>query len=999
MTPDRGEQIEKLYHAAREHEADRRAAFLERACAGDESLRHEVEALLAEDTGAENFLETPALDVVAKELDPSRDPRQAGAGRERADIEDEPGQSLIGRMLGCYEILSLLGKGGMGEVYRARDTKLGREVALKVLPKAFARDRERLARFRREARLLASLNHENIAAIYGLEESEGRHFLVMELVPGEDLRDRIIREGAVPLEESLKIASQIAEALEHAHEKNIIHRDLKPANVKITAQGKVKALDFGLAKAFEAEGVDVDLSATPATAPTISAVRSEEGRILGTPAYMSPEQARGKAVDKRTDIWAFGCVLYELLTGKQAFTGENVTDMLAAVLHQEPDWTQLPPTTAQSVRVLLRRCLQKDAKRRLQHIGDARIEIEEAPSAPPVISGVTTPAPAAAQRKLRESVAWAAAAIGLLAAAALAALYIRRAPAEVRPLRFTISPPEKAAFVSAPQILTVSPDGKRLAFQAAGASGRRMLWVRSLDSLSAQPLAGTEEAQQPFWSADSRSIAFYAEGTLKKIDVSGGPPQTITGLEGDVGASGSWSRDGVILFTKGSASQILRVSAAGGTATAVTALDASREQTAHLWPCFLPDGRHFVFLAQSAKVENTGIYVGSVDSKDSKLLLNANSMAEYSPPGYLLFQREGNLMAQPFDASRLELTGDAFPIAEGVLFNPANGRAAFGVSENGVLAYRAGGITGSQLAWMDRAGQEIARFGETSGRGIAHFSLSPDERRVAIDLRTAQGRDLWLIDILRGTTSRFALGIVSPGLVWSFDGTSLTYAASRAGAAGLYRKLSSGAGQEELLLNEPGGEPTDLSRDGRFLIYQRSDRQTQYDLWVLPLFGDPGPAGVVARKPRPFLQTVFNEGQGQFSPDGRWVAYSSDETGRLEIYVQPFPGPGPKVQISTAGGIMPKWRGDGKELFYLAGGALMSVEIKAGAQIEAGVPVLLFNAQVGQAHGIVPGKDYDVSADGKRFLILKPKEGDSGAPITVVLNWFDELRRKVPGPK
>ncbi len=891
-----------------------------------------------------------------------------------------------GTHLGPYEILSQLGAGGMGEVYKARDIRLERIVAIKVLPAHLAGSSELRERFEREARTIANLKHPHICTLYDVGRDNGIDYLVMEYLEGESLAVRLLK-GPLPLDQTLRYAIEISDALDTAHRQGFTHRDIKPGNIMLTPKDGSKLLDFGLAKLRqEAAPADIPLSQLPTMPPGKGRDNlTVHGTILGTLQYMAPEQLEGnvKELDARTDIFAFGATVYEMATGQRAFQGKSQVSLMAAILEHDPSpITSHQPLAPMALDHIVKRCFAKEPAERWQAASDICRELQWIKEGGGQLPA-PTPAPVAPQKKIADRLAWPIAAIAIVFAALAAVLYLRRAPAEVRPIRFSVDPPEKTTFPTVPNFLTVSPDGTRLAFVATDSSGHPMLWVRGLDSLSAQALPGTNDANQPFWSDDSRFIAFYAQGKLKKIDVSGGPAQTLT--DASQGRSGTWNRNGVILFTPKDG-PIYRVSSAGGAATPATTFDTSRQQNVHYWPQFLPDGKHFLYYAPSSNPEKDAIYVGLLDSKETKLLLNERSIALYSPPGYLLFHRDGTLMAQPFDANRIELTGDAFPIAEGLQFNPAQGRAAFGVSETGVLVYRVGGSFTGQFAWMDRAGKELARFGETAGGRLApHFAPSPDEKRVAMDMATPQGRDLWLLDIIRGTTSRFALGILSPGLVWSSDGNSLTYVASRAGAAGMYQKLSSGAGQDELLLDEAGGEPNDRSQDGRFLLYQKIDPKTKSDLWVLPLSGD--------RKPRPFLQSEFNEAQGQFSPDGRWVAYTSDESGRSEVYVQPFPGPGPKAQISTAGGILPKWRGDGKELFYVAAGILMSVEVKPGVQFEASVPRLLFDAQVATGHGLIAGNDYAVAADGKRFLVIKAKEETAAAPITVVVNWTAGLKK------
>jgi serine/threonine protein kinase/Tol biopolymer transport system component len=891
-----------------------------------------------------------------------------------------------GTRLGPYEILSAIGAGGMGEVYKARDTRLDRTVAIKVLPAHLADKPELRERFEREARSIASINHPHICVLHDVGHQDGTDFLVMEYVEGETLATRLLK-GPVPLEQVLRYAIEITDALDKAHRKGVTHRDIKPGNIMLTKNG-AKLLDFGLAKLKQ--------ETTPAAAPvaqlpTISKNPTVEGTILGTLQYMAPEQVEGKIdeIDGRTDIFSFGAVVYEMTTGKRAFEGKSPASVMAKILEVDPPpISSLQPMTPSALDRIVKKCLAKEPDDRWQTAKDLADELKWIAEGG---SRAGVPPPVESKGELWQSVAWGSVAIAIaMTALAASVLYLRRAPTEVRSVRFTVGPPEKATFDPSPNVVSVSPDGTRLALVAVDSSGKQLIWVRAVDSLAAQPVLETDGASQPFWSPDGQFIAYgvLEQRKLKKIAVGGGPSQTVTDQYG----MGTWNREGVILFGPTgttSLNMIQRVSAAGGTPAPVTTLDPSRHEDFHAWPCFLPDGKHFLYFAHSANPEDSAIYLGSLDSKNTKLLLNASSFVLYSPPGYLLFVREGTLMAQPFDADRLALTGDAFPIAEDVQFNSANGRAAFSVSENGVLAYRTGGALGGQGVWMDLASKEMTEFGEIPGLASTnpHFSLAPDEKRVAIDMTTVQGRDLWLLDLARGTPSRFSLGLLSPGMVWSPDGNSLTFVARRAGVTGLYQKLSNGAGQDELLLSATDVEPADRSQDGRFLLYQKNDPKTKWDLWVLPLFGD--------RKPKPFLQTEFDESQGQFSPDGRWVAYASDESGRPEVYVQPFPGPGPKIPISTTGGMQPKWRHDGKELFYRVDGTgkLMSVEIRANGQFQTGVPQLLSAKMSLANHGMTTGDHYAVSADGKRVFTFKSSQEGSASPVTVVLNWTAGLKR------
>jgi Tol biopolymer transport system component len=821
-----------------------------------------------------------------------------------------------------------------------------------------------MARFEREAKLLAALNHPNIAAIYGLEQAEGKRFLVLELVEGETLAQRLSK-GPLLVEEALGVCRQIAEALEAAHEKGVIHRDLKPANVMITAGDKVKILDFGLAKALADETQSVDSSQSP----TITEAMTRPGVILGTAAYMSPEQAKGKAVDKRADIWAFGCILYECLTGKRVFEGETVTETLAAILKGEPDWQALPAATPPNIRFELRRCLEKEMSRRFRDAADVRIEIEEARD--------IDEAPAPVKRPW---LAWGIAIVGVLAALVLAGLYFRLASVEAPETRLEVNTPT----TSDPFFFAISPDGRLLVF-VASAEGQPRLWLRPLDQITAQPLAGTEGATDPFWSPDSRSIGFFADHKLKRIDIAGGPPQVLASAPNDYG--GTWNRDGVIVFAPSPMSPLYRVPASGGDPVAITRLDPPRH-TAYLWPQFLPDDHHLLYYAQGS---DKGIYRSSLDSAETRRLIAADTAVAYAPPGYLLFMRQSSLFAQRFDAARGELSGDPVQVADFIASAPAIGYfGAFSVSQTGMLAYRAaGGASHRRLARFDRAGKEVGTLGAPDENNLENPELSPDGRRVAVD-RTVQGNtDVWLIDAARGVTSRFTFDAAADaGPVWSPDGSRIVFSSDRKGSADLYQKASSGAGSEELLLESSLAKyPQDWSPDGRFLLYLQIDPKTGYDLWVLPLFGE--------RKPFPFVNSSFDEADGQFSPDGRWVVYMSNESGRYEVYVQPFPGPGGKWQVSTGGGIEPRWRRDGKELFYIApDGKLMAAPIQsAGQTLEAGTPAALFQTRI-VGGGLANGKQqYAVAPDGQRFLINITVDESTTSPITIVTNWIAGLRK------
>ncbi|MGI8785792.1 MAG: protein kinase domain-containing protein [Acidobacteriota bacterium] len=882
---------------------------------------------------------------------------------------------LSGTRLGAYEIVALIGAGGMGEVYRARDPRLGREAAIKVLPDIFSKDPERLARFEREARLLASLNHSNIGHIYGLEESNGTRFLVLELVPGQTLAERITA-GPLEVSEALQLCRQIAEALDAAHEKGIIHRDLKPANIKVTDEGKIKVLDFGLAKALVTEESSPGVSLSP----TLTSRGVSEGIILGTAAYMSPEQARGKPLDKRTDIWSFGCVLYEMLTGRKAFGGEAVTDIIAAIVHKDPDWNALPEDTPPRVRDLLRHCLQKDRNQRLRDIGDARIEIDSALAGPADKSGIA-PAAVSAKRKFKESLPWILlAGLFFLGMLTIGVLYLRTSTEQPQTVRSNIALPETVLFsVAAGNSLAISPDGRRLAI-VAGERGKQSILLRSLYSFSVQVLPGTEGATLPFWSPDSRSIGFFADRKLKKTDLSGGPAVTLCDAPP---WGGAWNGDGVILF--GSREGLYRVPAVGGTPVLLAKADPSRQETFHRWPWFLPDGAHFLYAVQSNTPENRGVYVGSLDSSETTRLIPTNSMTIYSPAGYLLFVQDGTLMAQPFDATGLKVTGEAFPAAQEVGSHPVSGLAAFSVSGNGVLAYAAGFRPNFRLGWYDRRGAQLEQIGEPAAYRAP--ALSPDGNTIAVQIMDSDGAfsDIWLFEKKRGSWTRFTF---NPGNdlepVWSPDGTRILFASNRR----LFQKIASGAGKDELVYKSDRFLiPTDWSRDGRFILFQSGTSTTKSDVWALPLFGD--------RKAYPVLQGEFDEKRGCLSPDGKWIAYTSNESGTSEIYVQSFPLTGGKWLISAKGkgGDQPAWRREGKELFYLApDDKIMSVSVNAGSSsFDPGVPKVLFEANLSTLGDY--RNHYVPSADGQRFLIYTPVQQALSPPINVVLNWTADLKR------
>jgi eukaryotic-like serine/threonine-protein kinase len=877
-----------------------------------------------------------------------------------------------GTRLGPYEILAPLGAGGMGEVYRAKDTKLDREVAIKILPDAVAQDPERLARFEREAKVLAALNHPNIAQIYGVEE----HALVMELVEGETL------QGPLPVETALNYARQIAEALEAAHEKGITHRDLKPANIMITPAGVVKVLDFGLAavSADPASG-----SADRPNSPTLTMRATQAGMLMGTAAYMSPEQAAGKPVDKRADIWSFGVVLWEMLTGQRLFDGETISHTLADVLRAPIDFGRLPKETPSAIRDLLRRCLDRDVKTRLRDIGEARVAIQCVGQQPEAVAPVS-----------HGKGAWlwpGIAALLLLGLGTPTILHFReKAPAAPAPVKFQISTPEKA---SATAHLYLSPDGRQLLFTGMGPDGRERLWVRTLDALEARALPGTEgsgsPSLNPFWSADSRWVAFSVDGKVKKIAATGGPPLFVCDTaDGDTGG-GAWNQNGVMIFGS-NRHGLFRVPSAGGVASALTVLDASRAEVFHRRPVFLPDGLHFLYVRSSNNPESSGIFVGSLDAKPEeqsrKRLLGGQVGVGYAPSsdpgiGYVLFLLDDTLMAQTFDERRLELTGEPVPVAEQVGSNGAT-TGYFSASVTGALAYGSG-ANNSRLIWFDRQGKVLGSAADPGPYG--ELALSPEGTRVAIARREGSNLDLWLLDLARGASTRFTFDPAqNRNPVWSPDGTQIAFSSIGKGRNGVYRKAASGAGEEQLLLQSNESKfPQDWSRDGRFLLYELR-RSSGVDLWAL---SNPGAAPSEA-KPAPFLATPFNESHGQFSPNGRWFAYTSNESGRHEVYVRSFPGSSDgdgKWQISNGGGDQPRWRRDGKELLYVSlDNKLMSAEVGTGPSFQPGVPKSLFTGPV-LGPGFFAGWSWDVAPDGQRFLIETAVEGVNSPVITVVLNW------------
>ncbi len=899
---------------------------------------------------------------------------------------------MIDQTLGNFKITDKLGEGGMGQVFRAQDTKLGREVAIKVLPEAVVQDPERLARFEREAKVLASLNHPNIGAIYGLEEADGKPFLILELVEGDTLQERIA-QGPLPIKEALDIARQIATALEAANGQGIIHRDLKPANVKIDPKGNVKVLDFGLAKAWEPETASGSSPLLTAS-PTMTQQMTEAGVLLGTAAYMSPEQARGKPVDKRSDIWAFGSVLLEMLTGRQTFGGETVTDVIAAIVARDPDWGALPADTPQGIKKLLHRCLEKELDNRLHDIADARIEIEEIAEA--VESGALPSSEVGAVSTKGREKLWLATTIGLaIVALTLGWLLLSRPESEERVIRAQIPPPEGMQYETAansPGSVTLSPDGRRFAFAATDANDDTTLWVRELDELEPRQIPSTEGARYPFWSADGRHIAFYNDDKLRKVGAAGGPVLTLS--DAPNGKGGSWSPDGVILFAPSHNTPIHRVASAGGESEAIT--EFSEGENSHRHPRFLPDGNRFIYLARLETTEagDESVYrikLGALDRSVDRELIASTYQAEIAA-GHLWFVIQGTLMAQKFDTATAELVGDAFPVTEAVMTHSGAAFAFFSVTEGGVLGYHSGAATSihTTLAWRDREGNEI----ETLGDEEFYFSveLSPDDTSAAVTIEdNATGsQDIWVFDVARGIKSRFTF---SPGSdnspIWSPDGSRIAFASERGGVRAIYVKPVGGAEEAELLYQSSEGDmiPDTWTPDGNHIVAWHTLGTGDADSWLIPVDA-PEEAG-------PLFESEFIETCVAVSPDGRWAAYCSDESGEFEIYVTPFPEVGRKWQVSAGGGMQPIWRDGGREIVYLnhTDGMIHVAKVDiAGETFHVGKVEPLFDSH----RALSQEENWAMTADGQRFLIVSQPNtgGTSGPPVTIVVNFPIELANR-----
>ena len=860
----------------------------------------------------------------------------------------------------------------MGEVYLARDVRLNRDVALKILRDKDQFDAHRLARFQREAQVLASLNHPNIATLLGIEAVGDVQALVLEFVAGETLAVRLTA-GRLPLGETLSIAGQMVDALDAAHERGVVHRDLKPANVMIRPDGMVKVLDFGLAKTLdECDSAGVELTTLTATAHA----------IIGTAGYMSPEQARGSAVDRRTDVWAFGCVLYEMLAGRRAFDGATNSDAMAAVLMQEPDWSRLPADLPEPLRRLLRRCLDKDVRQRLRDIADARDDLRGLQHS----SSSQVLAPASQARGFSRRAAIAIGTLGLLALlASIVPARFAWPSGKPRPEQFVLLPPEGTSFGGGPidrtPALAISPDGERLAFVATNRSegSHPVLWVRSVGSLDAVPLAGTEDAREPFWSPDGSFIGFFAGGKLKKIPSAGGTPTSLA--DAPLGSGGTWNRDNVIVFAPDTQGGLLRIPHTGGTPTPVTRL--SKDDYGHVYPQFLPDGRRFLFLNRAMQARK-GIYVASIDSPDVTFVMPAREKAKYAAPGHMMFLKDGRLMAQTFNPDTLRLASDPVAVAESVAFIATDGRASYDVTDTGVLVYRANGLlAASQPVWLDASGTRVGTVGEPGDYQSA--GLSPDGSMMVVekhDLRTSSG-DLWLIDLKTGSTSRLTFdGMHNTLGVWSPDGKRIVFTGRPNGIRNLHLKSIGTEFDEPLLPPGPDRLPTDWSSDGARILYEQGFAAPR-DVFVLEM---------PERRPVAFLDSPFDERGAKFSPDGRWVAYVSNETGRGEVYVRSYPQAGNKRQLSVTGGRAPRWSRDGRTLFYAdPNGAVMAIDVLTTAStIQAGLPKVLFATDMRRAEsgsGITADAWFAVS--GQRFFVVPNPLGPvpPALPITVIANW------------
>jgi serine/threonine protein kinase/Tol biopolymer transport system component len=967
MKKNRWKEISRLYYGALDLPEGEREAFLN-SCE-DENLRQEVLSLLADESLAKSFLEEPALGVASK-------------------LKMKERQSLIGRQLGPYQLISELGRGGMGEVYEAKDTKLGRNVAIKVLSEEFAKDEMRIARFRREAKLLASLNHPNIAALYELEESDGMEFLVLECVSGETLAERIKR-GRIPIDDALPLFRQIAEALEAAHEKGIIHRDLKPANIKVTPEGNVKVLDFGLAKALARE-----IPAQGLTQSTVSiSDATETGVLLGTAPYMSPEQARGNAVDRRADIWAFGCCLHESLSGRATFLRKSASETIAAILKEEPGWQSLPDDTPPGIRNLLRRCLAKDPNHRLQHIGDARVEIEEAIE----LQSRQVPKEPRIQRTRRMLVSAKIMAV-LAVAAVLSGLLFWFLPNAGMPpaqnvTRVVITLPDGLSLSDDPIGVAISPDGKEVVFVATGGGGRRLYSWPMQEEFEAKPIPGTDGACSPFFSPDSQWIGFFAEGKLKKVKFGGAVPITLCDFEHNVAeddfygiysSCATWGADDNIYLTHSQTPGLSRVSAEGGEPEAIAGIERRKDELRYNSPQLLPGGHRVLFtISIGGGYSNDSIVAASLDTGERRTLIKGGTRGRYVESGHLMYFSGESLMAVPFNLKQMKVAGPPLPLPQqrqNETWLPGN----FSTSKQGILVYvKRQSVSERELIWVDRHGnvQPIP----VKLRMYWMPRLSPDGRRLCL---TATDRIMktWILDLERGDLTLF--GSRSHIGVWTPDGKRIAFSSNREGHShNLFWQPADGSGAaERLTTSDYHEDPASWSPDGKVLAFARNHPNTGWDIWLLHMDG---------RREEPFLVTNLDEFHPMISPDGRWIAYVSSKSGTCNVYVQSFPDRGREHPISTGYGNDPLWSPNGKELFYRDGNKVMAVAVETDPVFDAKKPELLFEAPTLGSVGY-GSANYDITKDGRRFIMIRPKAQPIPTQIHVVLNWFEELKQRAP---
>lgn len=974
MTPEQYRRVGELYHAAMELEPELRSDFLAASCENDAELRREVESLLRADEQAEDFISAKVAGVAA------------------TMVARQKNLSLIGRNVSHYQVLSLIGAGGMGEVYLAQDTRLGRKVAIKLLPQAFARNQELLLRFEQEALAASTLNHPNILTVYDVgttsKELGNAPFIVAELLEGEELREQL-NEVPMPVRKAIEYARQIAAGLAAAHEKGVVHRDLKPENLFVTKDGLVKILDFGLAKLKpqHAESESSDNTAQPRQL-------TNPGMIMGTVGYMSPEQVRGQNADHRSDIFSFGLIMFEMLAGRKAFQGESFAETMAAIAKEEPpDLIEANPKVSPQLQRIVCRCLEKQPERRFQTASDLGFALEalltdsgarqrEEATAPAVKPAISSP------RWVNRETWWMmSTAVAVMLVAGLAWAYFTRSSAlDAHPLKLSLSLPEKANAAS----FAVSPDGTWLAFTLQKDSTKR-LWTLALATGEPKPLAGSEGAQLPFWSPDSRFIGFFTSDKLKKVEVGAGLPITLCDVRN--GNGGTWNRDGIILFSTLDGGQLWRVLATGGAASVVMQNDPKRQEIVLRFPSFLPDGHHFLYALASNNKDVRGVYLGSLDGNTRQRLIGDYSNAVYvsangasDNKGYLLFGHEKTLMAQPFTAKTLSLNGEPFTVSAqvGTLVNSVY--RDFSASDNGVLVFDPEpSRQQKQVLWVDRSGKTINNLTQLEDVRVAR--LAPDGKHFAAtnyDLLT-NNFDLWLADVTGGNALRFTFDSGNDNFpVWSPYGNRIVWAANRGEHFQLYEKDANRAGQETpLLVSEYNKTPTDWSSDGRYIIYRQTDPKTRIDIWALPLFGE--------HKPFPVVQSEANENGGVVSPDGRWLAFYSDESGRHEIYLQSFPGEGNKQRVSINGGVWPYWRQDGKELYYRSlDDKLMAVSFTGQTSLIAGSPTALFEFHSG---GQPDQPYYSVSGNGQRFLLNAFVDSEINSPLTVLVNWTAGVKK------